>query len=74
MSTEAVIEYRVGNEITNIHLYDLMWIVNCSSKDIECLFLNKIGYKAKDKELALQFQKVTTICFQKGIKILKLCG
>ncbi|MFS7967796.1 hypothetical protein Hanom_Chr09g00789951 [Helianthus anomalus] len=67
MSTEAVIVYRVGNEIRNIHLYDLMWIVNCSAKDIECLFLNKIGYKAEDRDQALQFQKVATICFQKSI-------
>ncbi|MFS7918543.1 hypothetical protein Hanom_Chr03g00202411 [Helianthus anomalus] len=37
------------------------------SKDIECLFMNKIGFKAEDKEQAMQFQKVVTICFQKGI-------
>ncbi|XP_022014011.1 myb-like protein X [Helianthus annuus] len=67
MSTEAVITYRVENEVRYIHLYDPMWIVNCSAKDIECLFVNKIGYKAEDKDQALQFQKVATICFQKGI-------
>ncbi|MFS7905315.1 hypothetical protein Hanom_Chr01g00046221 [Helianthus anomalus] len=67
ISTEVVIEYRVGNEIRNIHLYDPMWIMNCSTKDIECLFVNKIGYKVEDREQALQFQKVATICFQKGI-------
>ncbi|MFS7910382.1 hypothetical protein Hanom_Chr02g00105701 [Helianthus anomalus] len=63
MSTEALITYKVVNEVRNIHLYDLMWIVNCSAKDIECLFVNKIGYKAEDKDQALQFQKVATICF-----------
>ncbi|MFS7962500.1 hypothetical protein Hanom_Chr08g00727341 [Helianthus anomalus] len=67
MSTEAVITYNVENEVRYIHLYDPMWIVNCSAKDIECLFVNKIGYKAKDKDQALQFQKVATVCFQKGI-------
>ncbi|MFS7929681.1 hypothetical protein Hanom_Chr04g00335411 [Helianthus anomalus] len=67
MTTEAVIVYNVGNEVRYIHLYDPMWIVNCSAKDIECLLVNKIGYKAEDKDQALQFQKVVTICFQKGI-------
>ncbi|MFS7954373.1 hypothetical protein Hanom_Chr07g00629531 [Helianthus anomalus] len=67
ITIEAISEYRVGNEIRNIHLYDPMWIVNCFTKDIECLFVNKIGYKAEDKDQALQFQKVSTICFHKGI-------
>ncbi|XP_022027120.1 probable serine/threonine-protein kinase kinX [Helianthus annuus] len=67
MSTEAVITYKVENEVRHIHLYDLMWIVNCSAEDIKCLFINKICYKAEDKDQALQFQKVATICFQKGI-------
>ncbi|MFS7909562.1 hypothetical protein Hanom_Chr02g00096021 [Helianthus anomalus] len=65
MTTEAMIVYKVGNESRDIHLYDPMWIVNCSVKDIECLFVNKIGYKAEDKDQALQFQKVVTICFQR---------
>ncbi|MFS7999544.1 hypothetical protein Hanom_Chr12g01167551 [Helianthus anomalus] len=67
MSTEAVITYKVENEVRYIHLYDPMCIVNCSVKEIECLFVNKIGYKAEHKDQALQFQKVATICFQKGI-------
>ncbi|MFS7978270.1 hypothetical protein Hanom_Chr10g00913571 [Helianthus anomalus] len=67
MPTEAVIVYKVGDEIRNIHLYDPTWIVNCSVKDVECLFVYKIGYKVDDREQALQFQKVATICFQKGI-------
>ncbi|MFS8006726.1 hypothetical protein Hanom_Chr14g01252561 [Helianthus anomalus] len=61
--TEAIIEYKVGNEISNIHLYDPMWIVNCAAKDIECLFVNKIGYRAEYRDQALQFQKVVMICF-----------
>ncbi|MFS7995188.1 hypothetical protein Hanom_Chr12g01115131 [Helianthus anomalus] len=28
------------------------------AKDIECLFMNKIGFKAEDKEQAMQFQKI----------------
>ncbi|MFS7936344.1 hypothetical protein Hanom_Chr05g00414461 [Helianthus anomalus] len=67
MSTKAVITYKVENEVIYIHLYDPMWIVKCSTKDIECLFVNTIGYKAEDKDQALQFQKVATICFQNGI-------
>ncbi|MFS8026443.1 hypothetical protein Hanom_Chr16g01486771 [Helianthus anomalus] len=38
MSTKAVITYKVENEVRYIHLYDPMWIVNCSAKDVECLF------------------------------------
>ncbi|MFS7964121.1 hypothetical protein Hanom_Chr08g00746451 [Helianthus anomalus] len=67
MSTEVVITYKVENEVRYIHLYDSMWIVNCSAKDIECLFINKICYKAEDKDQGLQFQKGATICFQKQI-------
>ncbi|MFS7946663.1 hypothetical protein Hanom_Chr06g00538991 [Helianthus anomalus] len=67
LSTEALITYKVENEVRHIHLYDPMWIVNCSAKDIECLFVNKIGYKKEDKDQALQFHKVVTLCFQKGI-------
>ncbi|MFS7903963.1 hypothetical protein Hanom_Chr01g00030321 [Helianthus anomalus] len=58
---------EVENEVRHIHLYDPLWLVNCSAKNIECLFVNKIGYKKEDKDQALQFQKVVTICFQKGI-------
>ncbi|MFS7980240.1 hypothetical protein Hanom_Chr10g00937091 [Helianthus anomalus] len=67
MSTEAVITYKVENEVRFIHVYDTLWLVNCSAKDIGCLFVNKIGYRKEDKDQALQFQKVVTICFQKGI-------
>ncbi|XP_022040864.1 probable serine/threonine-protein kinase kinX [Helianthus annuus] len=65
--TEAVITYRAENEIRHIFVYDPLWLVNCSAKDIECLFVNKIGFKVEDKDQAMQFQKVVSICFQKGI-------
>ncbi|XP_022024610.1 uncharacterized protein LOC110924946 [Helianthus annuus] len=67
ISTEAVITYRAGNEIREIFVYDPMWLVNCSAKDIECLFINKIRFQAEDREQAMQFQKVVSICFQKSI-------
>ncbi|XP_021991352.1 uncharacterized protein LOC110888122 [Helianthus annuus] len=67
ISTEAVITYRAGKEIREIFVYDPMWLVNCSAKDIECLFVNKIRFQSEDKEQAMQFQKLVTICFQKGI-------
>ncbi|MFS7946622.1 hypothetical protein Hanom_Chr06g00538561 [Helianthus anomalus] len=44
-----------------------MWLVNCSAKDIECLFLNKVRFQAEDREQAMQFPKVVSVCFQKGI-------
>ncbi|XP_022019799.1 aspartic and glutamic acid-rich protein-like [Helianthus annuus] len=67
ISTEAVITYRAENEIREIFVYDPLWLVNCSAKDIECLFVNKIWFKAEDREQAMQFQRVVSICFQKGI-------
>ncbi|XP_035843966.1 pre-rRNA 2'-O-ribose RNA methyltransferase-like [Helianthus annuus] len=67
LSTQVVIIYRAENEIRNIFVYDPLWLVNYSAKDIECLFVNKIGFKAEDKEQAMQFQRVVSISFQKGI-------
>ncbi|MFS7962244.1 hypothetical protein Hanom_Chr08g00724381 [Helianthus anomalus] len=63
VSTKAVITYRVENEVRYIHVYDPLWLLNFSAKDIECLFVNKIGYRAEDKDQAMQFQKVATTCF-----------
>ncbi|XP_022009660.1 uncharacterized protein LOC110908707 [Helianthus annuus] len=67
ITTEAIITYRAGGELRNIHVYDPMWLVNCSAKDIECLFIHKIRYSPADKEQALQFQRVVSLCFQKSI-------
>ncbi|MFS7946078.1 hypothetical protein Hanom_Chr06g00531801 [Helianthus anomalus] len=33
-----------------IHVLDPMWLVNCSKKDIECFFFNKIMYYEAYKE------------------------
>ncbi|XP_035838210.1 serine/threonine-protein kinase GIN4-like [Helianthus annuus] len=67
LTTEAIITYRAGSELRYIRVYDPMWLVNCSAKDIECLFIHKIRYKAEDKDQAQQFQRVVSLCFQKGI-------
>ncbi|KAJ0927098.1 hypothetical protein HanRHA438_Chr04g0178821 [Helianthus annuus] len=67
LTTEAIITYRAGSEVRYIRVYDPMWLVNCSAKDIECLFIHKIRYKAEDKDQAQQFQRVVSLCFQKGI-------
>ncbi|MFS7960793.1 hypothetical protein Hanom_Chr08g00707191 [Helianthus anomalus] len=48
-----------------IFLIDLMWLVNYSKKDIDCLFFNKIMYYPTDKEQAMQYQKVANVCFEK---------
>ncbi|MFS7919248.1 hypothetical protein Hanom_Chr03g00210531 [Helianthus anomalus] len=53
LSTEAVITYKVEDEVRYISVYDPLWLVNCSAKDIECLFVNKIGLKAEDKDQAM---------------------
>ncbi|MFS7986852.1 hypothetical protein Hanom_Chr11g01015141 [Helianthus anomalus] len=44
-----------------------MWLVNCSKKDIECLFFNKIVYNEPDKVQAQQYQKIVNVCFAKDI-------
>ncbi|MFS8019131.1 hypothetical protein Hanom_Chr15g01400241 [Helianthus anomalus] len=67
ITTEAVITYRARSEIREIYVYDPMWLVNCSAKDIECLFINKIRFQSEDREQAMQFQQVVYICFQKDI-------
>ncbi|MFS7929153.1 hypothetical protein Hanom_Chr04g00329141 [Helianthus anomalus] len=66
-TTEAIITYRAGGELREFHVYDPMWLVNCLTKDIECLFIHKIRYSPADKDQALQFQRVVSLCFQKGI-------
>ncbi|MFS7987515.1 hypothetical protein Hanom_Chr11g01023931 [Helianthus anomalus] len=38
-----------------ISILDPMWLVNCSKKDIDILFYNKIVYEKRDKEQALQY-------------------
>ncbi|XP_021979105.1 triadin-like [Helianthus annuus] len=67
ITTEAIITYRAGEEIREIHVCDPMWLVNCSAKDIECLFINKIHYQPADREQAQQFHRVVSLCFQKSI-------
>ncbi|MFS7935560.1 hypothetical protein Hanom_Chr05g00404911 [Helianthus anomalus] len=52
-----------------IHVLDPMWLVNCSKKDIECLFFNKIMYYEADKEQALRYQKLVKVCFEKDINL-----
>ncbi|MFS8018708.1 hypothetical protein Hanom_Chr15g01395181 [Helianthus anomalus] len=42
-----------------------MWLVNCSKKDIECLFYNKIVYEKPDKVQAQQYQKLVNLCYAK---------
>ncbi|MFS7946381.1 hypothetical protein Hanom_Chr06g00535651 [Helianthus anomalus] len=44
-----------------------MWLVNCSKKDIECLFFNKIVYNEVDKHQAQRYQKLVNVCFAKDI-------
>ncbi|MFS7997570.1 hypothetical protein Hanom_Chr12g01143301 [Helianthus anomalus] len=44
-----------------------MWHVNCSKKDIDCLFYNKFVYEMRDKVLAMQYQRIVDLCFAKDI-------
>ncbi|MFS7978177.1 hypothetical protein Hanom_Chr10g00912521 [Helianthus anomalus] len=47
---QAVIALRDKDMVyRRIFLIDPMWLVNCSKKDIDCLFFNKIMYYPADK-------------------------
>ncbi|MFS7997616.1 hypothetical protein Hanom_Chr12g01143881 [Helianthus anomalus] len=49
---------KYKGESRRISVLDPMWLVNCSKKDIECLFYNKIVYGKQDKVQAQQYQKL----------------
>ncbi|KAJ0615021.1 hypothetical protein HanIR_Chr02g0069231 [Helianthus annuus] len=68
-TAEAVISLydKSTGEGRRISILDPMWLVNCSKKDIDCLFVNKIIYDKKDKEIAMQYQGVIDVCFAKEI-------
>ncbi|MFS7978195.1 hypothetical protein Hanom_Chr10g00912711 [Helianthus anomalus] len=56
-TAEAIItlfDVKTG-ECRRIHVLDPMWLVNCSKKDIDCLFFNKIVYNEPDKVQAQQY-------------------
>ncbi|MFS8003378.1 hypothetical protein Hanom_Chr13g01213271 [Helianthus anomalus] len=46
-TSEAMISLfdKKTGESRRINVLDPMWLVNCSKKDIECLFYNKIVYE-----------------------------
>ncbi|MFS7929774.1 hypothetical protein Hanom_Chr04g00336421 [Helianthus anomalus] len=50
-----------------ISVLDPMWLVNCSKKDIDCLFDNKIVYEKPDKVQAMQYQKIVYVCYAKDM-------
>ncbi|KAM0012684.1 hypothetical protein Hdeb2414_s0049g00749991 [Helianthus debilis subsp. tardiflorus] len=68
-TAEAVISLynKDTGEARRICILDPMWLVNCSKKDIDCLFVNKIIYDKKDKAIAQQYQRVVDVCFAKEI-------
>ncbi|MFS7945827.1 hypothetical protein Hanom_Chr06g00528711 [Helianthus anomalus] len=66
-TAEAVISLydKKTGETRRINVLDPMWLVNCSKKDIDCLFFNKIVYDGPDKAQAQQYQKMVNLCFAK---------
>ncbi|MFS7913039.1 hypothetical protein Hanom_Chr02g00136941 [Helianthus anomalus] len=68
-TTEAVITLfdKSTGKSRRISILDPMWLVNCSKKDSDCLFYNKIVYKKRDKVQAMQYQKIVDVCFAKDI-------
>ncbi|MFS7963246.1 hypothetical protein Hanom_Chr08g00735811 [Helianthus anomalus] len=68
-TTEAVISLfdKSAGASRRISVLDPMWLVNCSKKDIDCLFYNKIVYEKPNKVQAIQYQKIVDVCFAKDI-------
>ncbi|KAJ0743574.1 hypothetical protein HanPI659440_Chr10g0377441 [Helianthus annuus] len=68
-TTEVVISLfdKSKGESRRICVLDPMWLVNCSKKDIDCLFYNKIVYERRDKEQAMQYQQIVDVCFAQDI-------
>ncbi|MFS7969293.1 hypothetical protein Hanom_Chr09g00807461 [Helianthus anomalus] len=56
-TAEAVISlfHKSKGESRRICILDPMWLVNCSKKDIDCLFYNKIVYEKRYKVQAMQY-------------------
>ncbi|KAJ0752456.1 hypothetical protein HanPI659440_Chr09g0324601 [Helianthus annuus] len=56
-TAEAVISLfdKSKGESRRICILDPMWLVNCSKKDTDCLFYNKIVYERRDREQAMQY-------------------
>ncbi|MFS8034356.1 hypothetical protein Hanom_Chr17g01580201 [Helianthus anomalus] len=68
-TTEAVISLYDKKTIVarSINILDPMWWVNCSKKDINCLFFNKIVYDLPNRAQAQEYQKMVNLCFAKDI-------
>ena len=50
-----------------IHIFDPMWLVNCSHEDIIMLYYNPIFSDVKDAEQASKYQRVVFLCFAHDI-------
>ncbi|MFS8022687.1 hypothetical protein Hanom_Chr16g01442431 [Helianthus anomalus] len=68
-TAEAVISLfdKSTKKSRRISILDPMWLVNCSKKDIDDLFYNKIVYEKRDKEQVLQYQTIVDVCFSQDI-------
>ncbi|MFS7969973.1 hypothetical protein Hanom_Chr09g00815511 [Helianthus anomalus] len=68
-TAEAMISLfdKKTGESRRISVLDPMWLVNCSKKDIDCLFYKKIVYEKPDKVQAQQSQKLGNLCYAKDI-------
>ena len=61
---EAVIVLKDGEKnFKKIHIFDPMWLINCSHEDIIMLFYNPIYSEVKDAEQAGKYQRVVFLCF-----------
>ena len=55
-----------------IRVLDPMWLVNCSKEDIKFLYFSKIVFEDREKEQALQFQRVVNVCYAKDVNAGKM--
>jgi hypothetical protein len=61
---EAVIVLRDGKDkYKHVHVFDPMWLINCTFEDIIMLFYNTIYYEPNDFAQARKYTQVVGVCF-----------
>src|ERR1043165_5415574 len=69
-TAEAIIVLKDGlKDFKKIHIFDPMWLINCSHEDIIMLYYNPIYCEAKDSEQASKYQRVVFLCFAWDVNV-----
>src|ERR1044071_8543512 len=69
-TAEDIIVLKDGaKDFKKIHIFDPMWLINCSLEDIIMLYYNLIYCEAKDSEQASKYQRVVFLCFAWDVNV-----